>query len=139
MRSLFSRFSRKLVETVKPFERRNPPDDLCVILCDTRRDVVDAWIDHFRDVAAVEIVCGSLLDLRCDVLVSPANSFGDMSGGIDQVIDNRYKGVAQRAVVQRIRETWLGELPVGAALIVATDRSHLPLIVVAPTMRGPER
>lgn len=117
--------------------RRLHPSDLRVILCDTRRDVVDAWIDHFRDVAAVEIVCGSLLDLRCDAIVSPANSFGDMSGGIDQAIDNHYQGTAQRAVVQCIREEFLGELPVGAALVVRTERPHLPLIIAAPTMRVP--
>ena len=137
LRGIFSRFNRKAVETVKPFERHLPPMDLRVILCDPRRDVVDAWIDHFRDVAAVEIVCGSLFNVRCEALVCPANSFGDMSGGLDQAIDNHYEGAAQRAVVQRIREEHLGELPVGAALIVRTEKARLPLIIAAPTMRTP--
>lgn len=127
----------KMLEAVKPRECQVAPNDLRVILCDPRREVVDAWIDHFRDVPAVEIICGSLLNLRCDAIVSPANSFGDMSGGIDQAIDNHYSGAAQRAVIQRIREEFLGELPVGAALVVQTERPRLPLIIAAPTMRVP--
>lgn len=128
---------RKAGVTVKPLERKLPADELRLILCDTRRDVVDAWIDHFRDLPAVEIRHGSLLEVSCGALVSPANSFGDMSGGVDQWIDRHYRGAAQREVVRRIREEFFGELPVGAALIVDTEEARLPLIAVAPTMRTP--
>ena len=89
------------------------------------------------DLTAVEILHGDLLRVRCDALVSPANSFGDMSGGVDKRIDDHFHGEAQRAAVEAIRTEFLGELPVGAALVVPLPHPRAPLLVVAPTMRVP--
>lgn len=128
---------RRLVKIVKPFGPRLDPDTLRVSLCDLNEAMVDQWIDAFRDVDAVEIAHGNLLDLETDSLVSPANSFGDMSGGIDKAIDDFFGGAAQRAAVAAIRDRWLGELPVGAALSVPLPSRHHPTLIVAPTMRVP--
>ena len=90
-----------------------------------------AGLDH------VEVVEGNLLDLSCDAIVSPANSFGDMGGGIDKAIDDFHGGAAQKAVIAAIAEQFFGELPVGAALIVKLSSRRLPFVVAAPTMRIP--
>ena len=71
-------------------------------------------------------------------MVSPANSFGDMSGGVDKRIDDFYRGAAQERITQAIREQFLGELPVGMALVVSMPDSRIPFVVAAPTMRVPQ-
>jgi O-acetyl-ADP-ribose deacetylase (regulator of RNase III) len=125
------------MRVAKPFAGGLASGTVRISLCDTNEEMVDAWIDTFRDVDAVEIVQGDLLDLKCQALVSPCNSFGDMSGGLDKRIDDFFEGAAQRSVVAAIREQWLGELPVGAALLVPLHRDSIRFLVVAPTMRVP--
>lgn len=127
---------RRKMKVLKPFGRDLPAIPR-LSLCDLNPEVADAWIDTFRDVDAVEILQGSVLKLDADALVSPANSFGDMSGGVDRAIDDFYEGRAQRAAIAAIRERFLGELPVGAALVVPVDSRRFPFLVVAPTMRVP--
>ncbi|MCE9638510.1 MAG: macro domain-containing protein [Planctomycetes bacterium] len=77
------------------------------------------------------------MDLDADAIVSPANSFGDMGGGIDRAIDQIHRGEAQRRVTAAIAERFLGELPVGAALVVQMPSRPFPFVVAAPTMRVP--
>lgn len=122
---------------LKPFGRALPVQIPRITLCDTSPEIVDAWIDTFRDLDAVEIRQGDLLEVRCDSIVAPANSFGDMSGGLDKHIDDHFKGAAQRAVVEAIRSEFLGELPVGAALVVSLPPPTRVTIIAAPTMRVP--
>jgi O-acetyl-ADP-ribose deacetylase (regulator of RNase III) len=106
-------------------------------LGDVNAEVCQSFAAAFGDVAAVEVVCGNLLDLSCDGIVSPANSFGDMGGGIDKAIDDFHRGEAQRRVMAAIAERFFGELPVGAALVVELPASRFPFVVAAPTMRVP--
>ncbi|MCE7993473.1 MAG: phosphatase [Roseivirga sp.] len=77
------------------------------------------------------------MKLKADAIVSPANSFGDMGGGIDKAIDDFYKGKAQKNAIENIRRDFLGELPVGSAIILRMDNRRLAHLIVAPTMRIP--
>jgi O-acetyl-ADP-ribose deacetylase (regulator of RNase III) len=124
------------MKTLKPFGPGSPTA-LRVSLGDTNPEVAQALAAAFDDVHQVEVVEGNLLDLACDAIVSPANSFGDMSGGIDKVIDDFHGGAAQKAVTSAIAEHFFGELPVGAAVVVKLDGRQFPYIVAAPTMRIP--
>ena len=114
-------------------------DSLRLSLCDTNPAVVAAWASAFAGIAAVEVVEGSLLETDCGALVSAANSFGDMGGGVDKAIDDYFGGEAQRRLMARIREEWWGELPVGAALVVELPHAQFKFLVAAPTMRVPNR
>jgi O-acetyl-ADP-ribose deacetylase (regulator of RNase III) len=114
-----------------------PSDRLSISFGDTNPDVAESLASTFADVPAVEVVLGNLLDLSCDAIVSPANSFGDMGGGIDKAIDDFHQGQAQRRVMAAIREQFFGELPVGIALVVEVPNKRWPFIVAAPTMRIP--
>jgi len=122
--------------TLKPFGPLGA-DALRVSVGDLSASVADRLHYHFDGVVAVEVVQGNLLDLDCQAIVSPANSFGDMSGGIDKAIDDFHGGEAQRRVMAAIREQFLGELPVGASLIVELPARRFPFVVAAPTMRIP--
>jgi len=124
------------MHTLKPF---GPPAPVAlrVSLGDTNIAVAQALAAAFDECPAVEVVQGNLLDLSCDAIVSPANSFGDMGGGIDKAIDDFHHGEAQRRVMAAIREEFYGELPVGAALVVELPSRRWPFVVAAPTMRVP--
>lgn len=136
LKAISSYFRRWNLTTLKPFGVC-PSDAVRLSIGDHKVDLCKALASSFGDVAAVEIVCGNLLDLSCDGIVSPANSFGDMGGGIDKAIDDFHGGEAQRRVMAAIREQYYGELPVGAALIVELPTARFPFVIAAPTMRVP--
>jgi O-acetyl-ADP-ribose deacetylase (regulator of RNase III) len=122
--------------TLQPFGQVGA-DELRVSLGDRNASVADRLAYYFHGVQAVEVVQGNLLDLNCQAIVSPANSFGDMGGGIDKDIDDFHHGEAQRRLMATIREQFFGELPVGLALIVSLPSRRFPFVVAAPTMRIP--
>jgi O-acetyl-ADP-ribose deacetylase (regulator of RNase III) len=122
------------MRTLKPFGKV-AAGSLRLSLGDLAPRVAQALADAFTDADGVEVVEGNLLDLDCDGVVSPANSFGDMGGGIDKAIDDLHRGKAQEAVRAAIAERFLGELPVGMALVVELPGPRLPFVVAAPTMR----
>jgi O-acetyl-ADP-ribose deacetylase (regulator of RNase III) len=125
------------VKTLKPFGKSAPPGDLRLSLGDRNAEVAVALAHAFADAASVEVVEGSLLDLDCEAIVSPANSFGDMGEGLDKAIDDFHRGAAQKAVMAAIAERFLGELPVGMAVVVELPARRFPFVVAAPTMRIP--
>jgi O-acetyl-ADP-ribose deacetylase (regulator of RNase III) len=108
-----------------------------VVLCDIDDDVVRAWRQFCADIDGVSIQHGSILDVRCDAVVSPANSFGFMDGGVDAAYRTYFGPHVQQQVQQRIRERYAGELLVGLADIVDTGHPGIRFLVVAPTMRVP--
>jgi len=102
-------------------------------------EMAEAWHVAFSAVAGINIVEGDILDGRCDAVVSAANSFGFMDGGIDLTY-RRYFGMDLQSRVQaKIRSEFRGELPVGQATVVPTGNITVPYLVVAPTMRIPDR
>lgn len=70
-------------------------------------------------------------------MVSAANSFGLMDGGVDLAIIN-YFGIELMDKVQaHIIEEYLGEQPVGTSFIIETGHPHHPFLAHTPTMRVP--
>ena len=125
------------MKRLKSFGPNLPPCGLKVLLCDRNPSITENWANVFSYADGVEIWEGDLLALDGDALVSPANSFGDMGGGIDKHIDDAHHGAAQSAVMAAIREQWFGELPVGMAIVVTLPSNRWPYLVCAPTMRIP--
>ncbi len=99
--------------------------------------LANAWEQYCGDIDGVTVYRGSILDVACDALVSPANSFGFMDGGIDAVYMDYFGPEIQMHVRWAILDRHDGELIVGAADIVATDDARIPYLIVAPTMRVP--
>jgi len=100
-------------------------------------DIADAWERHCGDLDFVTVYRGSILDLACDALVSPANSFGFMDGGIDMAYSKHFGWHVQARLQEAIRTRHHGELLVGRAEIVETGDPVLPYLIAAPTMRVP--
>lgn len=134
--SLMRRVRRRRMTKLKSFGQARS-EQLHITFGDLDAHVADRLCRHFHDVAEVEVVRGNLLDANVDAVVSPANSFGDMGGGIDKAIDEVHRGEAQRLVMAAIAERFLGELPVGSALVVEMPSRRPRFVVAAPTMRVP--
>ncbi|HVF85199.1 MAG TPA: macro domain-containing protein, partial [Abditibacteriaceae bacterium] len=107
-----------------------------IILTGVEPELVQAWQKFCGDLEDVAVHHGSIFDVQCDAVVSPANSFGFMDGGIDMLYSRRFGWHVQERLQQLIREVHHGELLVGAAEIVETD-AHIPFLIAAPTMRVP--
>jgi O-acetyl-ADP-ribose deacetylase (regulator of RNase III) len=80
---------------------------------------------------------GDILALSADAIVSPANSFGLMDGGIDLAYSRRWGWGVQERLRAEIRKRPMVELLVGEALVIPTGDARLPLMISAPTMRVP--
>jgi O-acetyl-ADP-ribose deacetylase (regulator of RNase III) len=110
-----------------------------LLLVDTKPDLCEAWRTSFADVNNVQVHNGKFESLigAFDCLVSPANSFGLMDGGIDEAII-AYFGVALESRVQQdIWRCYRGEQPVGTCLMVPTENAECAWLAHCPTMRVP--
>jgi O-acetyl-ADP-ribose deacetylase (regulator of RNase III) len=98
-----------------------------------------AWRKVFTSAPDLVVVEGDILEGKCDAVVSPANSFGYMDGGVDLAYRRFFGNDLQTRVQAKIRKEFHGELPVGQATLVPTDHESIPYLVVSPTMRIPDR
>ncbi len=108
-----------------------------LILCAVDEALADAWQRFCGDLEFVSVHHGSILEVKCNAVVSPANSFGFMDGGIDAQYSSHFGLRVERRVQQMILQRHHGELLVGHADIVDTDHAQIPYLIVAPTMRVP--
>lgn len=99
--------------------------------------VTDALRDSFRNHPEVEIQCDDLLEVARHCVISPANSYGFMDGGIDAAYLEFFGLKIQTAVQAAIARRPEGNLPVGAAVVVRTGHAHIPYLIAAPTMATP--
>ncbi|GAB3856533.1 macro domain-containing protein [Hymenobacter terrigena] len=106
-------------------------------LIDTNPEVTDAWEKVFADVPQVTVVLGSIFDYPADALISPANSFGYMNGGLDFAISKNLGWHLEKDLQLIIREKYYGELLIGQAEIIPTGNTGFPYLIAAPTMRTP--
>jgi O-acetyl-ADP-ribose deacetylase (regulator of RNase III) len=108
-----------------------------VILTAVEQSLAEAFERHCGHRSEVEVHLGSIFDVPCDAVVSPANSFGFMDGGIDELYSKRFGRQVQERLQQAIRDHHDGELLVGAAELVSTGDAEIPYLIAAPTMRVP--
>lgn len=110
---------------------------LNVILASIDALLAEAWQRFCGDLPGVTIHRGSILDVHCDAVVSPANSFGFMDSGIDLLYCRHFGWQLEQRLQERIRNEHHGELLVGHAAIVSTEDARIPFLIAAPTMRVP--
>lgn len=112
-------------------------DRLQIVLTAVDDSLAVAWQRSCGDLRCVEVHRGSIFDTGCDAVVSPANSFGFMDGGIDRLYTEFFGATVQERVQACIRDSHDGELLVGRADIVPTGHERIPYLIAAPTMRVP--
>lgn len=111
---------------------------MCEIhLCAFDSAMARAWTTHFGSQSGVFIHEGDILAKRADAILSPANSFGFMDGGIDLAYSHFFGWELQDRLQETLRREHAGELPVGSAAMIPTEHSDIPYLVSAPTMRVP--
>lgn len=110
---------------------------MTIMLAAVDAPLADAWQEFCGDLDCVTVHRGSIVDLTCDAVVSPANSFGFMDGGIDSLYSQHFGWHVQDRLQELIRNKHRGELVVGVAEIVDTDNPRIPFLIAAPTMRVP--
>jgi len=108
-------------------------------LCALDSEMARAWSSVFGSQPNVWIHEGDILTRKADAILSPANSFGFMDGGIDLAYLNFFGWDLQDRLQETLRREHAGELPVGDAVVVPTHHAGIPYLVSAPTMRVPDR
>lgn len=108
-----------------------------LLLRDVNPEMVMAWLQAFADDGPWSIGCTSIVAQRADAIVSPANSYGHMDGGIDLVYRNYFGLGLQNRLQRYLAAKHDGYLPVGKAVILPTLKEAIPHLVVAPTMERP--
>ena len=106
-------------------------------LRDLGGELAGAWARHFAGVGEVVPATGDIFGEPVDAVVSPANSFGFMDGGIDLAYSKRFGWGVQAELRRVIARDFDGELPIGLALVVATGAADIRYVVAAPTLRAP--
>ena len=115
-----------------------PKDRFKLFLTAPNPSLFAAFQERFANFTDVEIIGDRfewISDFDC--LVSPANSFGMMDGGMDAAIIKFFGISLERRVQERILDEYLGEQPVGTSLIVKTEHPKHPFLAHTPTMRVP--
>jgi len=96
------------------------------VLTAVEKGLVEVWTQVCGDLGGVSVHEGSILDVSCEAVVSPANGFGFMDGGIDARYSEYFGWHGQDRLRKLILDHHHGELVIGAAEIVETDDVRLP-------------
>uniref|UniRef100_A0A7S4HZ35 Macro domain-containing protein n=1 Tax=Vannella robusta TaxID=1487602 RepID=A0A7S4HZ35_9EUKA len=109
-----------------------------LVLVDINETLCKELEEKFQQFPDVEVVNDRFENLsEFDCMVSAANSFGLMDGGVDAAITKFFGAQLQERVQQYIIDHYEGEQPVGTSFIIKTNRRKHPYLAHTPTMRVP--
>jgi len=114
-----------------------------IYLRDLNEKLVRQWEKHFCDIDNVHISHGPIFDdgphMKSEAIVSPANSFGFMDGGIDGVYTRFFGQDMVDSLQSHLKLYYNGELPVGlaTAIMIPKSQTNIKWLICAPTMRVP--
>lgn len=110
-----------------------------LILNDRNADVCKMFAEVLKYIPISDIHCCNFEDIPrndYDILLTPGNSYGQMTGGFDLAVRNRWpesEGDVQRA----IRRHHNGMCPIGDSVTVALSTETSQVLIYTPTMRVP--
>ncbi len=123
-----------------------------IFLRDNNQAIAAEWQSLFSDFADVNVSCGDIFAegpwLDAEAIVSPANSFGFMDGGIDFVYSSYFGWGVSDKLRELLWTEYGGELLVGQAVVIDMRLTNpnaehkvridrMPYLISAPTMRVP--
>ena len=112
-----------------------------LVLCDPNEGLCEEWRRAFAPYGEdVEVRQGRFEDVDFDCVVSPANSFGLMDGGVDEAITMYFGQQMMDRVQQKVIENFAGEQPVGTSMIVRgteIDDTNVKFVAHTQTMMIP--
>jgi O-acetyl-ADP-ribose deacetylase (regulator of RNase III) len=112
---------------------------LRISICDLNPAFVAEANRHLMELPnVIEVAHRSVVDRPTDAVVSPANSFGFMDGGVDWAYLEFFGKELQHRLQLIIRLQKFQELLVGSAVLVPTYHESIPYLIATPTMRVPK-
>lgn len=109
-----------------------------LLLVDPKPELCNSWKKEFQVYPKVQVYQGFFQEIEeFDCMVSAANSFGMMDGGVDLAIIDFFGKALEDNVQKFILEHYFGEQPVGTSLILETGNESVPFLAHTPTMRVP--
>jgi O-acetyl-ADP-ribose deacetylase (regulator of RNase III) len=113
-------------------------------LIDTNNEIVQQWKEYFKNNPNFHFYLGDIFSVLPEfkeptAIVSPANSFGDMRGGIDLAYLNFFGFNLEGKLRKTIGTYKFGEVIVGDSLVIdiPTPKKNIRYLISAPTMRVP--
>src|SRR5688572_9910641 len=97
----------------------------------------NSWRNDFSECENLSIIKGDITKIKSDAVVSPANSFGFMDGGLDWHLSERFGWHLQDELQVKIAQLDERELLIGRSITLETGDSEVPFLISAPTMRVP--
>jgi O-acetyl-ADP-ribose deacetylase (regulator of RNase III) len=112
-----------------------------LVLAGFDEQLYNEFVRAFSGFPETECHHGRFEDVDFDCVVSAANSFGLMDGGVDQCITDLFGVQMMHRVQNRIIQEFAGEQPVGTSIIVRgneiqSERNRY--VAHTPTMRIPQ-
>ena len=113
-----------------------------IYLCAREDDLFNAWRLFCGKYDFVTVTKQDIMSIDAEALVSPANSFGFMTGGIDLHYKNYLGQSIEDEIRRNIKAQFHNELLVGqatwAAVFNPPQLVKYKYVIAAPTMRVPE-
>lgn len=115
-------------------------------LCDINQEIVDSWKDYFGDHEIFYIHNINIIEMFNIIknninnkigIISPANSFYDMQGGVDLIYYNYFGHLLEEEIQEKIRTEKYGELAIGDSLVINIPSFQNSYLIISPTMRVP--
>ena len=105
------------------------------ILADISAELVQEWKKEFSQFPNFSFHLGDVFEKSTDFIVSPANAFGFMKGGIDGVYTRKMGIQLEERLREKIKNEYYGEVLVGQTCVIETNFPQFPMLISAPTMR----
>ncbi|MFT4243831.1 MAG: macro domain-containing protein [Candidatus Woesearchaeota archaeon] len=111
-------------------------DIIPIIFVDRNFEVIQSLVSSFSSINGPKFIHTDIFSQGFGTLISPANSIGNMDGGIDLEYREKFSGIEDR-IQSFIKETHSGKLQIGSAQMVPTYDSQFPYIIFSPTIETP--
>ena len=111
--------------------------------CIRDREQYETAKNIFNDCQYITVNHKSITDASYNTIVSAGNSFAEMNGGVDGMINSHLSSYTPTKYIQDdvkkfINEKFAGELPVGQSIIIPTQHPTHKYLIYTPTMRVAE-
>jgi O-acetyl-ADP-ribose deacetylase (regulator of RNase III) len=98
---------------------------------------------YFLGLKGFTVNNGSIVNASYDTIIAAGNSFAEMNGGVDGIINTHLSTYTPEEYVQSrvkrvIEQEFIGELPVGTSVLISTSHPFHRRLIYAPTMRVAE-
>jgi O-acetyl-ADP-ribose deacetylase (regulator of RNase III) len=97
----------------------------------------------FQDISDIIVTQNTITNGQYSTIISAGNSFAEMNGGVDGIINTHLSGYTPDRYIQQdvkayINNNFMGELPVGSSILIRTYHPRHIYLIYTPTMRVAE-